>query len=497
MKRTLSLILTVLTFYNTFAQDLGKGINYFTELRGTTSNGDYTPFWFSANKYGLSSIDTNSGYIRGGLFRSTEIDSIRKWKYGYGIDIAVPSNYTSKFVLHQIYGEMDYLKGRLTIGAKEQPLEMKNAELSSGDLTYSINSRPIPQIRLELKDYWTLPIFKGFVSFKGHISYGWYTDGNWQKDFTNSSHSVYSKGSKFHSKAGYIKLGQESKFPITFTAGVHFCAQFGGESWNVGKRADDTSDFNGSHVTNKNDLSSYWHAFFPGGSDASDAGYDNAEGNILGSYQANIKYHGNNWALKLYGEHFFEDHSQMFLQYDWKDFLIGVEANFPKNPFVTSFVYEHIGTLDQSGCVYHDKKANLPIQISGTDDYYNHNIYGSWQHWGQAIGNPLLLSPIYNEKGVLRFMYNRITAHHIGICGDPTSEFHYRMLVSHIRTLGTYSTPTNDPIHSNYFLGEITYQPQKIQGVSITASFGTNGGELIGTSQGGMLTISKTGVLTK
>ena len=33
--------------------------------------------------------------------------------------------------------------------------------------------------------------------------------------------------------------------------------------------------------------------------------------------------------------------------------------------------------------------------------YYNHYIFVGWQHWGQVIGNPLYLSPIYNGDGLI------------------------------------------------------------------------------------------------
>jgi len=496
MKRTIILLFAAFSL-NTFAQNLGKGIAYSAELSSTVSDGAFAPFWLTSNKYGLSSVENCSGYIRGGVFRSLETDSLKKWKVGYGADMVVPINYTSKFIIQQLYGELEYKKGRLTIGAKEYPLEMKNAELSSGDLTYSTNSRPVPQVRLELNDFWDIPGTRKWFGFKGHIAYGVFTDSKWQKDNNAGTLNVYTKGAKYHSKSGYVRVGNEEVFPLTLVGGVHFCAQFGGEAWNVGKRIDDTSDFNGEHVTMNNGFNSYLRAFFPGGSDASDGAYANAEGNQLGSYQASLTYKGKGWSVKGYAEHFFEDHSMMFFQYEWKDFLWGLECNLPRNPFVSTFVYEFLNTKQQTGAIYHDHTESIPEQISGADNYYNHNIYGSWQHWGQAIGNPLLLSPIYNNDGSLLFRNNRITAHHIGISGDPCSELHYRFLYSHVKSLGTYSEPHTDPKTANYFMAEATYSPRKINGLSVTLAYGLNGGNLIGSSNGGMITISKKGVITK
>ncbi|MBR6197527.1 MAG: hypothetical protein IKQ72_07985 [Bacteroidaceae bacterium] len=489
--------LLIATSINTFAQSLGKGITYSTELSTTASSGDYAPFWLTANHYGLSSIENNSAYLRGGLFRSTDTDSLRKWKLGYGADVAITSNHTSKLIIQQLYGEVTYNKGVLTVGAKQMPLMFKSEELSTGDMTYSINARPIPQIRLALNDYWNLPLTDGWFAFKGHIAYGWFTDGGWQKDYTAGTNLPHSNNVLFHSKSGYIRIGKENILPVTLTAGVHFCAQFGGEAWNMGKRLDDTSDYVGDYAKMNNGPSAYWHAFFPGGRDVSDGGFDNAEGNQLGSYQACIEYKSKEWAAKLYAEHYFDDHSQMFFQYDWKDFLWGLEVTLPHNPVATSIVLEHIGTEDQSGCVYHDHTVNLPTQLSGTDNYYNHSIYGGWQHWGQGIGNPTIISPIYNHDHRIFFYNNRIRAYHIGVSGDPTPDIHYRVLYTHTRSRGTYATPNIDPLTARSILAEATYTPHRLDGWSITGAYATTRGTLLGTSDGGQITIRKKGILTK
>ena len=60
-------------------------------------------------------------------------------------------------------------------------------------------------------------------------------------------------------------------------------------------------------------LKSFWHAFFPGGQDATDGMYANNEGNIVGSWLMRVNYDRELWRFSLYADHFFEDHSQMFL----------------------------------------------------------------------------------------------------------------------------------------------------------------------------------------
>ena len=58
---------------------------YSAEAQGSFSHGK-TPLWLNANKYGLSSLDENNGYIRGSLQRNIGNDMEKKWGYGFGID---------------------------------------------------------------------------------------------------------------------------------------------------------------------------------------------------------------------------------------------------------------------------------------------------------------------------------------------------------------------------------------------------------------------------
>ena len=77
---------------------LDEDIEYKVESQISLSN-DKTPLWLNANKYGLSSLDKTNGYMRTAITRPLQADSARRWAIGYGVDVAVPVNYTSNFVL--------------------------------------------------------------------------------------------------------------------------------------------------------------------------------------------------------------------------------------------------------------------------------------------------------------------------------------------------------------------------------------------------------------
>ena len=481
---------------------------YNIELNGVVSSGDNAPLWMSAGRYGLSATEPNSGYLRAGLWRSEETDSALNWRYGYGLDLAVPVNYTSKFVVHQAYGIVQYKNARLTLGAKEIPMEMLNNELSSGAMTISNNFRPIPQVRFELPDWWDWHFTGDWVRVKGHLAYGMTTDHNWQEDFVAEGEK-YTRHALFHSKSGFLQVGRTDVFPVTFTLGLQMAAQFGGYGYNIQNR-DDARTVLGEKTNLGNAPKDFWDAFIPGGNDVNDGDYNNVAGNQTGNWYMDLMYHGKGWNVKAYAQHFFEDHSQMFVQYGWKDMLWGLEANLPRNPLVSNVVAEYLRTDDQTGGVYHDENTLLPVQISGKDDYYNHHVYGAWQHWGQTMGNPLLLSPVYNTDGKLICYYNRVRAFHIGIDGDPLPSLHYRLKYSHLKTWGTYTYPTLDPTYQNYLLAEVTWKlgakgssrsssgssgSKWWDGFSFTGSWGLNTGDLLDQSNGFSFTIRKTGKL--
>jgi uncharacterized protein involved in high-affinity Fe2+ transport len=149
--------------------NLGANVHYNVETQASFSNGK-TPLWLNANKYGLSSLKTANGYVRGAIERPLSADDGRKWGVGYGADIAVAAGFTSTLVVQQAYVEGRWLKGVLTVGAKEYPMELKNQALSSGSQTLGINARPVPQVRLALPEYWTIPGTRNWLALKGHIA---------------------------------------------------------------------------------------------------------------------------------------------------------------------------------------------------------------------------------------------------------------------------------------------------------------------------------------
>lgn len=487
----------------------GWSLRYNAEAAATLSGGSHTPLWMNAGRYGLSSIERNNGYVRAGIFHDYQGKGY--FDYAFGVDLAGAWRNTSAFIVQQAYLDLRYRWFELSIGSKERPMELKDAELSSGGMTFSHNARPIPQVRLSVPEYVNLSK-RHIFALKGHIAYGRFTDDAWQKDFTGGKNR-YTQGALYHSKSLFGRIGNKEKFPLVFEGGVEMAAQFGGKAYAY-PGMDGPIDMPNRFVD-------FLRVIIPSGSDSTDGEHPNAYGNHLGSWQVSLAWHFKTWTLRAYHEHFFEDHSMIIDEYAWKDYvdefghgnfwsyfppiipsqyywkdgLTGIEATLPKNRFVSAIVYEYLGTREQSGAVYHDDTEQIPDQVSGRDNYYNHNIFTGWQHWGQAIGNPLVLSPIYNDDGTIRFKGNRTKSHHIALKGDPTEEVHYRILFSHTRNWGTYAEPYLDIKRNVSMLVEATYSPRRLDGWQATASFAFDKGDLMGNNIGGMLTLRKSGII--
>ena len=366
-----------------------RNIQYKVEMQGSFS-GNKTPLWLNANRYGLSSLEKVNGYIRGTLERPLSTDDGRKWGLGYGVDVAFPVNYTSNVVIQQAYVEGRWWHGSLTIGAKEQPMELKNMSLSTGAQTLGINARPVPQVRIALPEYWTLPFANGWLHLKGHIAYGMMTDDSWQHGFTNKN-SKYSDKVLYHSKAGYLKIGNEEVFsPWSVEMGLEMVSLFGGTSY--------VPDGDGTmrELKGGTGIKDFWNAFIPGGADVEETTYQNVQGDQLGSWLMKIKYTGDSQSFSIYADKFFEDHSSMlqldydgygtgddwqnkkerkYLIYDLKDWLLGFEYNYYPDHWINDVVFEYVYSKYQSGPIYHDHTKTIADHIGGQDDYYNHYIY--------------------------------------------------------------------------------------------------------------------------
>ncbi|MBR5851243.1 MAG: hypothetical protein IKY73_01845 [Bacteroidaceae bacterium] len=456
------------------------------ELTGALGSGEYAPFWHMANRQGLGSEKRSMGYARvgvGGNHPFSKSGIAIDWDF----DMVAGGHMASNVFIQQANIDLTWRELRLSIGQKERWGELMNHRLTTGSLVESGNARPIPQVRLELHDYWNIPGTGGWLALKGHLAYGRFTDGKWMEK-NIAPDQKYTIGTLYHSKEGFMRFGNASKFPLTAEIGLHMVTQFGGTSYNAGDKP-------GYTIYNPSRFKDYFLALIPLKGDDSYHASDQANiaGNVLGSWKGAITWHSDKWVLKLNYDHAFEDHSQMFWEYGlWTEQLVGLELNLKEFKWIKAATVEYFNLKNQSGPVYNDTNATFPDQISCKDDNYNHGRYG-WFNYGMMIATPLCTSPIYNKDNTLRCHNNRVEAFHMGIEGGLLPWLDYRILLTHSNNWGTYGKPFKDIKKNTSGLVEFTFTPNIPGNWSIITSFAFDKGNLYGNNYGGLLTIKRSG----
>lgn len=467
-------------------------VSYNAEALCEISKDGKVPLWFTANRFGVTAVKENQFLLRSGLQLHKTFK--HKWELKTGVELIGRTEPSSKFLVHQAYFDIGRKHVSLSIGAKEQldlPLD-KNRYLTSGWMVEGFNTRPIPQIRFGINDYIPFAFLKNWFSIKGHLAYGWFTDGKWQEEFVGNDHD-FVKDVLYHSKSLMFRLGNKEKFPLDFEFGLHMAGQFGGDLYHK------DSEGNTNLVLNlPKGIKSYWKAFLPQSSDNNSLLGEqlNYEGNVMGSWNFALKFYQNKWKARIYLEHYFEDSSQILWEYGpWKDGQLGVEITLPENKIISSILWEGMSTKDQTSSVFvRDKEGPFfDISMRGNDNYYNNYIYQAWQSYGLGMGNPLVPGPIYKNDGSLNFCSNRVVAHHLGIQGNPSHSVNWRILTSYAKHWGTYMNPLDKMREQLSFLLEINYLPAWAKGWKLGYSFGKDGGNYLGKSVGSMLTLCKKG----
>ena len=528
LKRLIFLLLAA--FFTSTAKAQGSDtLSIFAQTSCVASSGDYAPYWLTALRQGVVSTETSSGYLRtGGTYKGT-FGSKGDWHYNATADFTINSNHTSQLFVQQAFAELSWRWLTLSIGSKERLGEGKTdtgifygshfadnkvntlyphlyalhtTELGTGGLTYSGNSRPIPQVRIEIPEYIPFPGTNRWLHIRGHIAYGRFSDDNFQEEHTrNNPIARYGKNILYHSKAAFIKIGKKERFPLTFEGGLELYSQFGGDIYTHGS---------GHVVSMPRNPKDYLKALIPlsGGDDTPLDEQTNISGNQTGSWHAAFTLHTKPVEVTLYGEHLFEDFSQLFffeyqsnregerrvIYYPWKDIMLGVRVKNKSNfaSFIRAVQYEYLNTYDQSGALYHDPSVNFDEQMDGVDNYYNHGIYPGWHHWGMGMGNPLVISPIYNKSGAMHFKSNRLKAHNIGINGtfEGWLPIAYRVQYTYSENWGTYINPLTQKAYSTSLLAEFVYAPEKSPWAA-SISIGYDKSTFIGENTGAMLSVTR------
>jgi len=198
IRNYIAIILT-LTALSAQGQEHTDTIKYSINARYNGGTGNYAPFLSTSNQYDRYSLTPNSLAAWGNIRK--DVNNLKTFDYGFGLELnGNVSKSETRFFPDEYYAQFKFYFMNLYAGAKQEIFGNQNAELSSGGMLFSQNSRPIPKISLQTNGYIDVPNTKGYVAVKGGISHGWFENTREAKDLL------------LHHKYAYIKLG--GSFPL-------------------------------------------------------------------------------------------------------------------------------------------------------------------------------------------------------------------------------------------------------------------------------------------
>ena len=141
-----------------------------TALFGAAGSDGDLPFWLAANRHGTVDPSSANAGVRLGLHRPFAADS--GLDYAFGATLLGRASQRETATFHELYGQLQYWKLRLTVGRKEQSVGRVDTSLSLGSVTRSTNTAPLPRVSLSSDGYVNMPGTGGGLAFKGYFSYG-------------------------------------------------------------------------------------------------------------------------------------------------------------------------------------------------------------------------------------------------------------------------------------------------------------------------------------
>ena len=483
------LLLTIAYWSNSsiYAQKPRKA-NYSVELGGFYSINNKIPFWLRSNQFGALPNTDNTVLFRQHI-QSKKDTSKANFKCEYGFDMALFVGSQAKIVIPEAYYKLYYKKFALTAGRKRQVHGFVDSTLSSGSITWSGNSLPLPEIQLSLPEY-TKVLFP-FLSFKGHFSHAWF--GN----------QTSVKGYYLHQKSLYGRIGRPNS-KIKLYGGVLHHAQWGGIP-KYGIPDWDTRYVNGKFPTG-------WYVYrnilLPFSNPSNDSlvnpntspyDYENRYGNHLGQIDMGGELTLKKARMLFYKQIIFETGQTFSSLTNIDDGLYGISiTSLNPESKVNKLVLEFVHTTNQG--LYRSGLLRL-IGFEGKhygrnqNFYFNHGqYYEGWSYNGLTIGSPFLIpNPdirYENKDNGLIQLYannNNIKAGYVGMT-NKLNTIRLESRLSFSRNFGT----GNNPLTADQFsiATKAAIPAPKLKGI-VNVGVGIEHGDLIYDNYGAFVSFKK------
>ena len=493
IRYTLSMFSLLIVSYYTQAQ-VSTNTNYRFEGFASVASGDNTPFWLVNHSWGMVPLKANNYYVRGGIFHEQKMD--KNWNLSFGADVAASTSTHAydQVWLQQLYGVLNWKSFRIKFGTQEDYTSLLDPYLSSGDLSFSNNARPIPELKLSLSDFVLVPYTSGTLYIKGNCSIGKFMDGNYLER-TTQTRFRYSKNVLLHNKSIYFRFGNfDQNDHLRFTFGLNDQTQWGGEIY---------EPYDGGVTYVAHGFQDFINTFFAKVGGTGSTGIDQlyVEGNHAGDWLFKLDYKSTPTDIySLYLQHYFEDGSGLGFE-NYPDMLLGIQYNKEEPGLLSGFVFEYIYMKQQTGAIHFnlemdEEHAKIRNKGNGNDDYYNHFDYQQGRsYYGRSLGSPLFLSPEYNDDGRINFKDSRFISFHVGMGGYLHPDWEYRLLASYGKGYGRYYVPFTK-VKTGLAAGlDLIYTFPQVTGLDIKLSVGFDQGEFFrGDTFGGAFSIRKSGI---
>lgn len=461
---------------------------YSVELGGFYSINNTIPFWLRSNQFGAFPNTDNTVLFRQNI-ESIKDTTKSNFKTSYSFDMALFVGSQAKIVIPEAFYRIDYKRFALAVGRRKQVHGFVDSTLSSGSITWSGNSLPLPEIQLSVPEY-TKVLFP-FLSFKGHFSHGWFGNQN----------SV--KGYYLHQKSLYGRIGRPNS-KIKLYGGILHHAQWGGTP-KYGIPEWDTRYINGKFPTG-------WYVYrnilMPFSNPSKDPSvnpntspydYENRYGNHLGQIDMGGELNLKSLKMLFYKQIIFETGQTFSSLTNIDDGLYGISISSLKpESKINKVVLEFLHTTNQG--MYRSGLLRL-IGFEGKhfgrnqNFYFNHGQYfDGWSYNGLTIGSPFLIpNPdirYENKDNGLIQLYannNNIKAGYIGMNNKLNTIF-LESRMSFSRNYGT----SNNPLKADQFsiATKAAIPAPKLKGI-VNVGVGIEQGDLIYDNYGAFVSFKK------
>lgn len=347
------------------------------------SNGSVIPFWLRANQYGAVPA-TGSALFFDVEVNSREDSNARFIKnILYGANVFVSTGKNAQIIIPELYTGYRILGWEITIGRKRTILGLVDSTLSSGSITWSGNSLPLPAITI-IRPHFSKLLFPWF-SWKASYSHGWFGEQRFASSYF------------LHQKSLYGRIGNESS-KLKLYGGILHHVQWGG----FPARERDQNGLPIPSTPFSSDLRTYILAIYPSKKMTQKMdGYDpfdteNRFGNHLGQLDVAATLQLKNSSIMGYKQTLFETGATFSSLSNVDDGLYGIGwKSSNKTSIWQHITLEYLQTTNQGSY-----QPALP-RLLGLQDrhfgennfYFNHQqYYDGWSYQRQTIGTPFLLA---------------------------------------------------------------------------------------------------------